>query len=160
MPERDCYVAGHDLVPSPGASSQQVRPLGIFGILAGQREMEQMRQTLRTQSERIAPGERNQIADYLRRGAIVIALMEHTRDVLADAFEVPGGSAICTDGVYYWRLDAAEYIRHYGIGLPEEFLKLGRGISWLPPSLDREHVLAIDDYLGENIRRYPPSDVR
>jgi len=98
MLERGCSVAGRELGSESRASSRKVKPLGIFGILAGPREMVQMREELRAKSERLSSHERKQIADYLRGGSIVIALMEHTRDVLGGDFEVPGGSAIHTDG--------------------------------------------------------------
>lgn len=159
MPEQGCSVAGREFESSFGAGSRKVEPLGIFGVLAGQREMVQMREALRTRCERISPDERQQIANYLRRGATVIALMEHTRDVLGDAFEVPGGSAIHTDGTYYWRRDAAEYVSHYGVGLLDDFLRLGRGLSWSPPPLNREEILAVDDYLIDNIRRFFLPDI-
>lgn len=134
---------------SPG----YVVPLGIFGVIAGQREFEQIREDLRALAGAIPKSERAPISNYLRKGSSVIALMEYTRDVINGAFGVSGGSAIHTDGVYYWRLDAAEYVEHYGIGLPADFLERGRRLAWLAPSLTETDILAIDDYLVGHIRR-------
>jgi hypothetical protein len=73
--------------------------------------------------------------------------MEYTRDVIDDKFGVSGGSAILTDGAFYWRRDAAEYVDHYGIALLDAFLVHGRGLLWIPPVLTRERVLEIDQDL-------------
>ena len=47
--------------------------------------------------------------------------MEQTDDVIDGRFTVAGGSAILTDGAYFWRLDTADYVEAYGVRLPEEF---------------------------------------
>jgi hypothetical protein len=153
MQPRGCSVVGNP-ASSWELGTGGVAPLGVFGILAGQRDMAEMRSELQTGVGAIAPSEREAIANYLRSSSIVIALMEHTRDVLGNEFAVPGGSAIHTDGVFYWRRDAADYVYHYGVGLPLEFLELGRGSHWLPRLLSRKDVLAIDDYLSANVRRF------
>lgn len=141
----------HDPTFSPSAGS--VVPLGVFGVLAGPHAMEEMRGELQALAGAILPSERESIANYLRSGELVIALMEYTRDVLGNAFGVSGGSGIQTDGAYYWRCDAAEYVYHYGVGLPAEFLERGRSLQWVPRSLSREQIGAIDEYLVANIRR-------
>jgi len=146
-------VVGPDSGHRPEAEAGRVSPLGIFGVLAGQRDMERIREDLRALADSIPGRDRPLVANYLRTGSIVIALMEQTHDVLDGAFGVPGGSAIHTDGIYYWRRDAAEYVLHYGIGLPADFLEHGARLAWVPPSLNREEVLAIDDYLVRSIRR-------
>jgi hypothetical protein len=149
-------VPGPDFEHREDANRGRVVPLGVFGVLAGQRDMERVREDLRVLSGEIPSPQRVRIANYLRTCPIVIALMEHTRDVLEGAFGVPGGSAIHTDGIYYWRRDAAEYVAHYGIQLPGEFLERGDNLSWLPPSLSEEQVLDIDDYLVGHICRLAP----
>lgn len=82
---------------------------------------------------------------------MALAIMEYTRDALEDAFGVSGGSAIMTDGVYYWRRDTAEYVETYGIDLPAEFLEHGCRLNWVPPSLTKKQVLMCDGYLHRNI---------
>lgn len=126
-------------------------------MLAGQREMERIRDDLRALSGEITSHRRAEIATYLRTCPIVIALMEYSRDVLDGAFGVSGGSAIHTDGLYYWRRDAADYVGRYGVGLPREFLERGDKLSWLPPSISKEEILDIDDYLVEHVRRLGPT---
>ena len=130
-----------------------VAPLGIFGVLAPQREFEQLRGDILALQGAIPEYERPLIAGYLRAGAIVFAIMEYTRDVVDDAFGVSGGSAINTDGTFYWRLDTADYVERYGTGLPEEFMYHGRKLQWRAPAVSPEDVLSIDSYLIEHAPR-------
>jgi hypothetical protein len=130
-----------------------VVPLGIFGLLNLQSKFEQMRGDLLALQGKIPENERTVIMRYLRAGAIVFAIMEYTRDVVGGAFGVSGGSAILTDGTYYWRRDTADYVEHYGIGLPDSFLCHGRALQWLAPTLSPEDVLKIDQYLYEQVLR-------
>jgi hypothetical protein len=130
-----------------------VAPLGIFGVIASQREFEQLRDDLLVLKGAIHENERPWIARYLRAGAIVAAIMEYTRDVVGGAFGVSGGSAINTDGAYYWRVDAANYVEHYGVGLPDSFLCHGRALQWVAPAVSPEDVLLIDKYLYEHAPR-------
>lgn len=130
-----------------------VAPLGIFGVIASQREFEQLRDDLLVLKGAIPENERPWIARYLRAGAIVAAIMEYTRDVVGGAFGVSGGSAINTDGAYYWRVDAADYVEHYGVGLPDSFLCHGRALQWVAPAVSPEDVLLIDKYLYEHAPR-------
>ncbi len=136
-----------------GSAPGVVLPLGTFGVLATEADMLQIRDELRASGGAIETSERGSIANYLRQGAVVIALMEHTRDAIGGQFGVPGGSAIHTDGEFYWRRDAADYVEHYGVALPPEFLRRGRERGWAPLPVAKEQVLAIDDYLAVNIRR-------
>jgi hypothetical protein len=136
-----------------------VQPLGIFGVLAGQREFARLQDELRHISGAIPIDEREPIARYLASCSMIFPVMEHTFDVIEKAFGTPGGSAICTDGTYYWRLDAADYVRHYGVALPEDFIAHGRRLQWNPPRLREEDIARIDDYLIENVRRLR-ADVR
>jgi tRNA U34 5-carboxymethylaminomethyl modifying GTPase MnmE/TrmE len=136
-----------------GSDPRVVIPLGVFGVIASQLAFQQLREELEAQVAQLPDHERSLIAKYLRSGAIVFALMESTRDILHDEFRVAGGSAVLTDGTYYWRLDAADYVERYGIGLPEEFLSHGRSLRWLVPHTDAEEVLRIDRYLSEHARR-------
>jgi hypothetical protein len=130
-----------------------VAPLGIFGLFIPQIELEQRRGELLALQGEIPENERPLIARYLRDGATVFAIMEYTRDVVGKAFGVPGGSAILTDGTYYWRRDTADYVEHYGIGLPDDFLRHGRALAWSAPALSPEDVLSIDRYLYGQVLR-------
>ena len=133
----------------PGA----VLPLGLFGVIAPQKAFDQLRDDMRALVHQLPQEERASIASYLRSGAMVFAIMESTRDMLDDAFRVAGGSAVLTDGTYYWRLDAAEYVERYGVGLPGDFLSHGRRLHWLIPRTDPEEVLRVDRFLSEHGRR-------
>ncbi|MFK0159354.1 hypothetical protein ACIQVL_33070 [Streptomyces sp. NPDC090499] len=97
----------------------------------------------------IPAGERARIAEYLRSGTSVIALMGFSEDILGNKFSRSGGTAIMSDGRFFWRLDAADYVEHYGIGLPEEFLSHGVARQWVAPVLSREEVAAVDRRLME-----------
>lgn len=59
---------------------------------------------------------------YLRGGTVIFAIMEHTRDVIGDKFGRDGGSGIVSDGTFYWRVDAADYVEWYGVKPTEAFL--------------------------------------
>lgn len=149
-----------------------VAPLGIFGVVAGQPEFERLRGELQRLAGALPEEERPAIARYLRGGAIIFATMSYSWDVLAGvpaaqlkrgqplqpgavggAFVVPGGLGIRSDGVHYWRTDAADYVEHYGVSLPEDFLRYGRSLGWLPREMSPEEVLAVDRYLMKHARR-------
>ena len=94
---------------------------------------------------------RRSVASYLRRGALILAIMEYTRDVLDDKFGVSGGSAIVSDGTFYWREDAANYIEEYGIAVPDDVVSHMRDQGWVPPVLDEDTKLRIDQYLWNEL---------
>ena len=95
----------------------------------------------------ILPGSRHEISNYLRSCSLILAWMEYTRDQIGNQFGVSGGSAIMSDGVYYWRLDAADYVETYGIALPPDFLLRGQARNWVPVQLDEDTCLALEDEL-------------
>ncbi|MGW3625979.1 hypothetical protein [Streptomyces sp. NPDC000880] len=125
---------------------REVAPLGIFGRIASQSAFSRLAGELREDSGAIPYEERAVIAEYLRNAPVVIALMGYTEDILGGRFSVTGGSAIHSDGRYFWRRDAAEYIEHYGTRLPDAFLLAGRKDNWRPARLSQDEVLDIDDY--------------
>jgi len=154
--------------------SRPVAPLGVFGVVAGQPELDTLRPEIVALVGQIPEHERSSIAKYLRSGSIVFSIMEYTTDVVGafsevrrdklrpgipileavgGKFGVEGGSAILTDGAYYWRRDAAEYVEHYGTGLPEDFLRHGRALGWVAPLVSAEDLLAVDRYLMQHARR-------
>ena len=135
-----------------------VEPLGVFGSTRSQPRMREIVDRLRALSNAIPASQRHQISNYLRQCPMLIPLMEHTSDVLGRAFEVPGGSAICTDGAYYWRFDAAEYVLHYGIELPEEFLAQAAKRNWIPPTLTNEECEKLEACVLESVRRLAAPD--
>ncbi|MDV9174287.1 hypothetical protein R6V09_29790 [Streptomyces sp. W16] len=126
-----------------------IAPLGIFGRIASQSAFSENSDELRQRIGAIPVGERAKISEYLRSGTPVIALMGFSEDVLGNKFSRSGGTAIMSDGRFFWRFDAADYVEHYGIELPAEFLSYGAARQWVPPVLSREEVAAVDHRLGE-----------
>lgn len=92
------------------------------------------------------------VPNYLRLCPHFLVWMEYTRDVINDSFGVSGGSAVVSDGHYYWRLDAADYVATYGIGLPDDFIRRGLEQRWQPPVFDDKDWFAIYDELIEASR--------
>ena len=78
--------------------------------------------------------------------------MEYTRDVLGSRFETPGGSGVFSDGVFFWRGDAAQYIEYYGIGIPAEAIEHMKSVQWCAPQFSREEYLRIDAELYDLFR--------
>lgn len=135
------------------SGANAVKPLGMFGVIVAQPEFALLRSELKSSVNVIPKHDRFQIAEYLRRGTIIFPIMEHTADVLGGAFEVAGGSGVLSDGVFYWRRDAAEYIEYYGIALPEEFLRLGNATQWVLRTLTPENARAVYEYMQEQRRK-------
>lgn len=125
-----------------------IAPLGIFGRIASQSAFSENADELRRGVGVIPKGDRGRIAEYLRSGTPIIALMGFSEDILDNKFSRPGGTAIMSDGRFFWRLDAADYVEHYGIELPAEFIAHGNSRQWISPVLTREEVAAVDRHLG------------
>ncbi|MFE1199809.1 hypothetical protein ACFW6E_45175 [Streptomyces olivaceoviridis] len=126
-----------------------VVPLGIFGKIASQSAWAENADILRRRVGEIATEDREKIAEYLRSGTPVIALMGFSEDILGNKFACSGGTALMSDGRFFWRLDAADYVDYYGIGLPEEFIAHGAERHWIAPALSRDEVIEVDDRLVE-----------
>lgn len=126
-----------------------IAPLGIFGRIASQSAFAEKAKELQRRMGAIPERERGKIAEYLRSGTPIIALMGFSEDILGNKFSRSGGTAIMSDGRSFWRLDAADYVEHYGIGLPEAFIAHGIARQWIAPTLSRDEVIEVDDRLGE-----------
>lgn len=79
---------------------------------------------------------------------MILPYMEYTTDQIGHLFGVSGGSAILSDGTFYWRLDAAEYVEFYGIALPREFLVHGQNRNWKVRDLDPQEYAAVEHELA------------
>ena len=97
---------------------------------------------------------RTPVANYLRSAPMFFAWMELTEDLMEGNFRVPGGSAINSDGTYYWRLDTAAYVEHYGMGVPEGFLRHVRARAWDPGQVDELRFLEIYEELEQIMKRH------
>lgn len=121
-----------------------VRPLGVLAPKPGGQEWPDGEIDL---ASTLADDVRARVAGYLAGCPIFLAWMEYTRDVIGDRFGVSGGSAIASDGFYYWRVDALEYIREYGVAVPQDALDHFEDVSWRPPTFSRREYLAIYKHL-------------
>jgi hypothetical protein len=91
------------------------------------------------------PNLAGRVGDYLFAGAWIDAWMGMTPDLLEGRFDVPGGSSGQTDGLYYWRRDAAYYVGEYLIGLPDDFLAHCEANNWTVPPVSEERLREIRD---------------
>jgi hypothetical protein len=125
-----------------------VRPVGIFGTVAGQPTWAQHRGEVEALTGNLA-ADPVKVVSYLNAGAIVLAFMEYVHDIVGAKFEVAGGSAILTDGTFYWRRDTAAYVEHYQVTLPADFMEHVEEQDWTCPAVPPERVLDIDSFLRE-----------
>ena len=56
-----------------------------------------------------------------------------------------------TDGAWYWRIDTADYVEHYQVALPAEFIEHMRALAWTCPTITRERVAEIDKQLSKTL---------
>ncbi|MFF4573776.1 hypothetical protein [Streptomyces sp. NPDC001410] len=132
-----------------------VRSLGILSLLEGQKTYARRRAEMLEQVDALAPDERPVIASYMKRGSVVLAIMEHTTDIVEAQFGTPGGSGIFTDGEFYWRGDAAHYVEVYGVSPGRDFIQHVQERNGEPPVLSQDEIADIDDYFVAMRRTKP-----
>ena len=67
--------------------------------------------------------EADAILPYLTHSAFGFwDVMEMVRDPFVLTKGIPGGSSLCSDGVWVWRNDYAYFLTNYGVCLEEEFI--------------------------------------
>ncbi len=128
-----------------------VRRLGVFGPTRYSCSFEMARSALVPLIGALDAELRPLVTRYLLSGTTVLTHLGYTADVLEYRFGVNGGSAVLTDGAYYWRRDAAEYVRIYGIGLDPEAISHMQELDWLAPPLDDGTVTAVDSFLKREL---------
>lgn len=133
------------MMAAGGNSPAIVEPLGVFGPTRDAPGVTAA--ALTSLRDGLDPELRARVASYLNAGSVVLAFMEYTTDLLEGRFGVSGGSGVLSDGVYYWRRDAVEYVTEYGIALPPPALEHMRSQNWTPPTLDDQSLMEIDRYL-------------
>ncbi len=89
------------------------------------------------------------MTDYLVSGHPILDLMEITFDLIGKKFQSPGGSSVMTDGEYVWRADLVEYVRHYRVNLPENFVQWVEGNSYEVPDVTRQRLIDISTSVSE-----------
>ncbi len=129
-----------------------LEPLGIFAPRLDGESLITI-ETATPLRGRLSPELRSPVASYLRAGAILFAIMEYTDDVLEQRFGVSGGSAVLSDGRYYWRLDAADYVETYGLAVPEDALDHMRLRGWKPPVFEGDAYDQLYDRLHAQLAR-------
>jgi len=132
-------------------SITELQPLGPFAILRLSDRPEDARRWL---AERCGGLElpARLVSEYLRAGSIVLAIMEQTVDLVGATFSVAGGSAIQTDGEFFWRMDTADYVDAYRVALPDEFLLRRMEAGWDRRVLTRQEMIDADRLIADFYR--------
>lgn len=131
---------------------KEVSPLGILSLLESQTAYALRRDDMLSQVNGLDKSDRKLVATYLRKGSVVLAIMEYTTDILNAKFGTSGGSGILTDGKYFWRGDAADYVETYGISPGEDFILHVYEQEGEPTPLTNAEIIEVDDFLS-SLRR-------
>lgn len=94
-------------------------------------------------SRELPPDLRAKVIAYLEKCPLFFAWMGYSSDEIGGRFQVAGGTAIASDGTYFWRLDALDYIREYGIPVPDEAIAHFEAMAWTPPSFEKPEFMRI-----------------
>lgn len=129
-----------------------LQPLGVLAIMDFSSSPDRAAEVLRPRAGALDHDDALRIAAYLRSGELVLAIMEQTVDVLDSQFSTAGGSGIQTDGRFFWRVDAADYVEHYDMSVPADFVDFGRSIGWRPSELTPEQLRDADLVIGDFYR--------
>ncbi|GAA3653245.1 hypothetical protein ACG5V6_10195 [Streptomyces chitinivorans] len=127
--------------------------IGFFREMHGEerRRGESLLEAARIQGDYDTAG----MTSYLASGHPVLDVMEATSDLIGNKFHSPGGASVVTDGKYAWRADLVEYVRHYRINLPQEFVQWVDGNSYEVPEVDQQDLIDIsvpvNHFLGFNV---------
>ncbi len=127
--------------------SSELRPLSVFAA-EDLRSEPSAAQYMRSIAGKIELDDRDFLAAYLRSGQMVLAWMEQTTDVISGQFSVAGGSAILSDGKFFWRLDTADYVEAYGVQLPDEFIRHARTETEQPRDAVQRFFNELDEFFS------------
>ena len=84
---------------------------------------------------------------YLECSPIILPWMECTEDLIGRKFKVLGGSAVMSDGKYFWRHEAGEYLRHYPIRVHDEAIAHFRLRRLNPPEFTSAKIAELERVL-------------
>ncbi len=132
-------------------SITELQPLGPFAILRLSERPEDARRWL-SEARGGLELPAGLVSAYLRAGSVVLAIMEQTVDLVGAKFSVAGGSAIQTDGEFFWRMDTADYIDAYRVALPDEFLLQRLEAGWSQRVLTRQEMIDVDRFIADFYR--------
>ncbi|MFP8906025.1 hypothetical protein [Streptomyces atacamensis] len=92
------------------------------------------------------------MTSHLASGHPILDIMEVTSDLIGGKFQSPGGSSVMTDGEYAWRADLVEYVRHYRINLPQEFIQWVDEKPYKAPEVNQQRLIdisiSVNQFLG------------
>ena len=142
------YIAAHGYLPPIefieavmfAEATPELLPLGTLAPSAGAGPW---RGAHLDRSEPMNKSERRNVIQYMEGCPTVEAWMCATQDEIGDKFWVSGGCNIASDGTWYWRLDAIEYIRHYGIRIPRAAMLHFEERDWTAPQMSDEGERAV-----------------
>lgn len=97
-----------------------MKPLGQLAEL--ERESSRSYPRIAEVSGLLDPAARGAVVQYLRNGTPVFDVMEATTHPSEPSRRIPGGSSLLTDGEWAWRVDLADYVEVFNLGLPTEFV--------------------------------------
>ena len=112
----------------------QLRPVAMY------REMYQKEHqglpSLHSADTDVLEPDRAQILAYMRAAPGVFDVMEAVEDLVAGEGWIPGGSSLCSDGEWIWRVDSLRYLAARPLALPAEFVARVRAHQYVPPAVD------------------------
>ncbi|MGY1454361.1 hypothetical protein [Streptomyces sp. SS8] len=92
------------------------------------------------------------MTSYLASGHPILDIMEVTSDLIGGKFQSPGGSSVMTDGEYAWRADLVEYVKHYRINLPQDFIQWVDEKYYKVPEVSQQRLIdisiSVNQFLG------------
>ena len=87
---------------------------------------------------------------YLASGTTIFAWMGFSPDVVADEFD--SSPLVMSDGVYYWRRWAADYVWYHSVALPQDFIDRCVERAGVPRSLSHDEVVALHSMIDSEFR--------
>ena len=121
-----------------------VVPLGFFGSSWPLDDRARAREVLAAMPKEEDLDLCEKLASYLRGATMILAWMEYTTDLLDDNYGVSGGSAVMSDGTYFWRFDTAHYVEKHAIALDPDFVGHVRKAEFVPTPLDETERVELE----------------
>lgn len=128
----------------------EVLPLKPFGTMVP--NVEEYRRVLESLRGGLEANLRSAVSRYLRTASCVISMVKSSSDILNPRLVYERGNDFLSDGYYFWRRDAAEYIDNYRIGLDREAITHMQANGWRPPKLSETEVDEIEHFLWSKYR--------
>ena len=91
----------------------------------------------------------DKIIEYLTTAPNYCAMGKAVGDVLNPQEDVALFPGTNTDGLYFWPMELAYYVRKYHVRLPQDFIARMAALNWKPPSKERINWNELYDALAE-----------